>query len=81
MNDRITDRSENSMKTRHGKKTEPEQKKELKAGSAAGRDDRKGSGKRFLLWTAGFYAMMMTLYLYFMLANLSSAPKFVYTQF
>ena len=29
----------------------------------------------------GFYLLMMTLYLYFMLANLSDAPKFVYTQF
>lgn len=29
----------------------------------------------------GYYALMMILYLYFMLANLSSAPKFVYTQF
>jgi hypothetical protein len=30
---------------------------------------------------AGFYFLMMVLFLYFMLANLSSAPKFVYTQF
>lgn len=31
--------------------------------------------------TAGFYLLMMVLFLYFMLANLSTAPKFVYTQF
>lgn len=30
---------------------------------------------------AGFYLLMMVLFLYFMLANLSTAPKFVYTQF
>jgi hypothetical protein len=35
----------------------------------------------FLGRVAGFYVLMMTLFLYFMLANLSTAPKFVYTQF
>lgn len=35
----------------------------------------------FLGRTAGFYFLMMALFLYFMLANLSTAPKFVYTQF
>lgn len=35
----------------------------------------------FVCSTAGFYLLMMTLYLYFMMANLSSTPKFVYTQF
>ncbi len=35
----------------------------------------------FACHAAGFYILMMILYLYFMLANLSSAPKFVYTQF
>lgn len=30
---------------------------------------------------AGFYFLMLVLFLYFMLANLSTAPKFVYTQF
>jgi hypothetical protein len=29
----------------------------------------------------GCYLLLMILYLYFMLANLSSAPKFVYTAF
>lgn len=38
---------------------------------------------RLAFWgrTAGFYFLMMALFLYFMLANLSTAPKFVYTQF
>ncbi|MCI8317138.1 MAG: hypothetical protein HFG96_01225 [Lachnospiraceae bacterium] len=36
---------------------------------------------QFLWSVCGFYVLMMTLYLYFMLANLSSAPKFVYAQF
>lgn len=38
---------------------------------------------RLAFWgrTAGFYILMMVLFLYFMLANLSTAPKFVYTQF
>ncbi|MDO4648855.1 MAG: hypothetical protein Q4B26_09405 [Eubacteriales bacterium] len=29
----------------------------------------------------GFYLLLMVLYLYFMMANLSSAPTFVYSQF
>lgn len=29
----------------------------------------------------GYYLLMLVLFLYFMTANLSSAPKFVYTQF
>lgn len=36
---------------------------------------------QFALQTLGFYALMMILFLYFMSANLSSAPKFVYSQF
>jgi hypothetical protein len=35
----------------------------------------------FLIQVLGYYALLMILYLYFMLANLSTAPKFVYTQF
>lgn len=35
----------------------------------------------FAARTAGFYILMMVLFLYFMMANLSTAPKFVYTQF
>ncbi|MDO4298762.1 MAG: hypothetical protein Q4C59_09875 [Lachnospiraceae bacterium] len=35
----------------------------------------------FAARTAGFYFLMMVLFLYFMMANLSTAPKFVYTQF
>ncbi|MCF0134761.1 MAG: hypothetical protein HUJ72_12910 [Blautia sp.] len=35
----------------------------------------------FALQVLGFYAMMMAIYLYYMLANLSSAPQFVYTAF
>lgn len=35
----------------------------------------------FAIQVAGYYILMMILYLYFMLANLSTAPKFVYTQF
>ncbi|MCC2865045.1 hypothetical protein NIA71_01885 [Ihubacter massiliensis] len=34
-------------------------------------------GKYVLL----FYALMMIIYGYFMLANLSTAPKFIYAQF
>ena len=36
---------------------------------------------QFALQTAGFYVLLMVLFLYFMMANLSSAPKFVYSQF
>lgn len=36
---------------------------------------------QFVLMTLGFYTMMMILFLYFMMANLSTAPKFVYSQF
>lgn len=35
----------------------------------------------FAVRVLGFYALLMILYLYFMLANLSGAPKFVYTAF
>ena len=35
----------------------------------------------FWLRVGGFYGMMLLLYLYFMTANLSTAPKYVYTQF
>lgn len=38
------------------------------------------------LWAYGkyvilFYVLMMVIYGYFMLANLSTAPKFIYAQF
>ncbi len=36
---------------------------------------------RFFCRVLGYYLLMMILFLYFMTANLSSAPKFVYTQF
>ncbi len=36
---------------------------------------------QFALQTLGFYVLMMALFLYFMTANLSTAPKFVYSQF
>lgn len=36
---------------------------------------------RWLLWVAGFYALLMIIYLYFMLGNLSTAPAYVYSQF
>ena len=36
---------------------------------------------QFALQTLGFYALMLILFLYFMTANLSTAPKFVYSQF
>ena len=35
----------------------------------------------FALRVIWYYGMMMALFFYFMLANLSSAPKFVYTAF
>lgn len=35
----------------------------------------------FAAWTAVFYLMIMTIYLYMMYANLSTAPKFVYNMF
>ena len=35
----------------------------------------------FMAQVLGFYGLMLALFLYFMLANLSSAPKYVYTQF
>ena len=38
---------------------------------------RKGFWKAFLL----YYGLMVLLYLYFMCASLSMAPKYVYTQF
>lgn len=42
--------------------------------------------KNSKIWNKGkyvllFYVLMMAIYGYFMLANLSSAPKFVYAQF
>lgn len=43
--------------------------------------EQKHPGLAFWGRTAGFYLLMMALFLYFMLANLSTAPKFVYTQF
>ena len=36
---------------------------------------------RFALTVAGFYVLIMALYLYLMYANLSTAPEFVYSQF
>lgn len=36
---------------------------------------------RFLLQVLSFYALLMLLYLYFMTANLSTAPPFLYSQF
>lgn len=36
---------------------------------------------QFALQTLGFYVLLMILFLYFMLADLSTAPKFVYSQF
>jgi len=36
---------------------------------------------RTAVYAGIFYLLMMALYLYFMLGNLSSSPKFVYTQF
>ncbi|MDD6615499.1 MAG: hypothetical protein PUF13_05265 [Lachnospiraceae bacterium] len=46
-------------------------------------NDLEQKHPRLAFWgrTAGFYLLMMVLFLYFMLANLSTAPKFVYTQF
>ncbi len=35
----------------------------------------------FIAWTVIFFVLMMILYLYLIHANLSTAPKFVYTQF
>lgn len=35
----------------------------------------------FVCQVAGYYLLLLILYLYFLLANLSTAPKFVYTQF
>ena len=37
--------------------------------------------KKYILQVLAYYGLMMILYIYFMMANLSSAPKFVYTQF
>ena len=54
-------------------------KKEYK--KADKKADKRASYRQFLLRTAGYFSMMMALYLYYMLASLSSAPKFVYTQF
>lgn len=36
---------------------------------------------QFFCRMMGYYLLMLLLFLYFMTANLSSAPKFVYTQF
>ena len=36
---------------------------------------------RFLLQVLSFYILLMLLYLYFMTANLSTAPPFLYSQF
>ena len=43
--------------------------------------DPKKERRQFWKYFLVFYALMMVLYLYFMLGNLSMAPKFVYTQF
>ena len=54
-------------------KRETAAKKEEKAPEKG----KKTFWRSFLL----YYGLMLALYLYFMLANLSMAPKFVYTQF
>ena len=58
---------------------------EEKSEAAAGeKEEEKTVGKsRRSFWKSFFfyYGLMLALYLYFMLANLSMAPKFVYTQF
>lgn len=35
----------------------------------------------FLKWVLIFYVLIMAIYLFLMLANLSSAPQFIYSQF
>lgn len=53
----------------------------MKAFTALRRRLRESPRCRFAALVAGFYGLMMLLYAYFMLANLSSAPQFVYAQF
>ena len=43
--------------------------------------DPKKERRQFWKYFLIFYGLMLVLYLYFMLGNLSMAPKFVYTQF
>lgn len=42
---------------------------------------RKSGKLRFIRTVALFYLLMLVLYGYFMFANLSTAPKFIYAQF
>lgn len=42
---------------------------------------RKSNKFRFIRTVVLFYLLMMVLYGYFMFANLSTAPKFIYAQF
>ena len=53
----------------------------MKAFTALRRRLRESPRWRFAALVAGFYGLMMLLYAYFMLANVSSAPQFVYAQF
>lgn len=50
---------------------------------AGARQENKKKEKKSSFWKYFllYYGLMMALYLYFMLGNLSMAPKFVYTQF
>ncbi|MDY3249688.1 MAG: hypothetical protein SOX32_04990 [Candidatus Choladocola sp.] len=53
----------------------------MKAFISSIREIKEHPGLVFVLRVLGYYLLLMILYLYFMMANLSSAPKFVYTQF
>ena len=41
----------------------------------------EGTGRTFIRYVLFFLVLLLALYLYFMLADLSTAPKYVYSQF
>lgn len=53
----------------------------MKASTTFIKNLKNNAKARFLLQVLTFYALLMLLYLYFMTANLSSAPPFLYSQF
>ena len=57
-----------------------EEKNSTEKKNTDSKEEKRRPGK-LLVQIAIYYGLMMTLYLYFMLANLSSSPKYVYTQF
>ncbi len=50
-------------------------------GASEAQDQRAADRREFRKWLLLFLAVLMVLCLYFILADLSTAPRFVYSQF